>query len=814
MKTPRISVILPSYNAARFIGDALESLFAQTYTDYEVIVVNDGSPDTDELERVLAPYRSRITYIKQENRGVAAARNTAVAAAGGEWIAQLDPDDIWEPEYLEAQIRFIDDHPEADVVYANAVVFGDVPEAGRTLMDLAPSRGEVTLESLARLDCQVHNVAALTRREAILRAGMFDESLRTSEDFDLWLRIVAGGGRILYHTASLARYRRHPGSLTADAAWTESHVVRVLEKHRRTLALSPAQREVFDCQIELHRARMQVAEGKKALAARDWAAARRAFGESQRHRWSLKIALAVTGLRVAPWLLCLLAERRPETGSLTGRAFWLLFARTCSFAISIALPLLLVRRLDRLSFGLYKQVFLVVNTAINVLPLGFAMSAYYFLPREPGRRRETVLNIVLFLTLAGGLGCAVVTAFPGLLVFIARDPAIIPYAPRIGLVTWLWIVGAFVDVVFIAGQEMQLAAVAILASQISRTVFFLLAAIVFGTVESLLGAAIFHGVLQTLLVLGYLAIRYPRFWASFDARFLRTQLSYALPLGVAGLVYTFQTDLHNYFVSARFGSDVFALYAVGCFQLPLVQLLGEAAAGVLIPRIAELQQHNDTDGIISVSLRATRKLAAAVLPAYAFLLVTAREFISFLFTAQYAAAWPVFVVNLTMMPLSLILLDPLMRAYAEYRYRLVQFRAVLLVLLSAGLWWATGRFGMIGAISVVVALAALERVVMTLVAVRVLHFGRRHVGLLGDTGKLALSACLAAIAAVVVRLLLSSSAPVVILLACGLAFGTAYVALVFLLGIPTHEEVAQARRLLAGLLYKRRRAGVAPSPGP
>lgn len=805
MKAPRVSVVLPSYNVARFIGGALDSVFAQTYTDYEVIVVNDGSPDTDELERALEPYRSRITYIKQENRGLAGACNTAVRAAQGEWIAQLDPDDLWEPEYLQTQIRFIDSHPQAAVVYADAVIFGDSPEAGRTFMNVVPSRGEVTLERLVTQECAVIHPATLVRRTAILEAGMFDDSLRTSEDFDLWLRIVARGGRILYHTAVLARYRRHAGSLTADPAWTTAHALHVLEKNRRALSLSTAQRQVFDRQIAERRAYLRLLEARRALAASDWTAARQAFDEASRARPSLKLTAALFGLRIAPRLLRLLLGHSPAGESLTRRASWILFARVFSFAISIALPLLLVRRLDQLSFGLYKQVFLVVNTVINLMPLGFGMSAWYFMPREPAHRREIVLNIVLFLAFVGAAGCLVVTAFPGLLVFISKEPAIASYAPRIGLVIWLWILSAFLDVAVIASQEMQLATVAILVSQISRTAFFLLAAILFGTVESLIAAAICQGVLQALLLFGYLSLRFPRFWTRFDARVFRAQLSYALPLGLAGLIYVLHSDLHSYFVSARFGASTFALYAVGCIQLPLAALLGEAAGSVLIPRIAELQKRNETQEIIALTLRATRKLSAVLLPAYAYLLVTAREFISFLFTAQYLASWPVFVVNLTLMPVSVLPIDPIMRACAQYRYRLLQLRVATFVILALGLWWATGRWGPIGAISAAVAVIVGERLALILAFGRVLGFGRAHLGLFRDTVMLALASGLAAVAAAVVRLLVVDSGPFFVLLASGLAFLAVYAGMVLLFGVPTREEMALGRGFVLSRLTSRSR---------
>ena len=212
---PAVSVIIPAYNTARYIKATLESVFAQTFRDYEVIVVNDGSPDTEDLERVLAPYRDRIIYIRQENRGLSGARNTAIRASRGNLIALLDSDDLWEPEYLAVQVGMMIADPTIDVLYPNAVIIGDSPDAGRKLMDLSPSNGAVTFERLVMEECVVV-VSVTARREAILGAGMFDETLNVCEDFDLWLRIVKREGRIAYHRQVLMRYRRRSGSLSAD----------------------------------------------------------------------------------------------------------------------------------------------------------------------------------------------------------------------------------------------------------------------------------------------------------------------------------------------------------------------------------------------------------------------------------------------------------------------------------------------------------------------------------------------------------------------------------------------------------------------
>src|SRR2546423_11920715 len=106
--SPKVSVIIAAYNVAEYIGETLVSVFAQTFSDYEVIVINDGSEDEAELAAALAPYRERIVYRTQDNRGLAAARNAGIRAARGQYIAFLDADDLWEAEFLQKQIEFIE----------------------------------------------------------------------------------------------------------------------------------------------------------------------------------------------------------------------------------------------------------------------------------------------------------------------------------------------------------------------------------------------------------------------------------------------------------------------------------------------------------------------------------------------------------------------------------------------------------------------------------------------------------------------------------------------------------------------------------
>ena len=300
--SPLVSVIIPAYDVAEFIGDALDSVFAQTLTDYEVIVINDGSPDTPKLEQGLAPYMSRIVYLKQENRGVSAARNTGIAAARGSLIAFLDADDVWLPNYLEVQVKRIQADPTIDVLYPNVLMFGGTSETGEEFMTICPSSGEVTFERLLLQECNVSN-CSIARKETLVRAGMFDESLRSVEDFDLWLRVIKAGGRIVYHRDVLARYRRRSGSLTADPIWLSEHILEVLRKVRQREDLTPSERATVESQYEHFHALLRLHEGKRAFFSGDTAGAIDGLTEANRFFRNRKTAFTLMMLRVAPRLL-------------------------------------------------------------------------------------------------------------------------------------------------------------------------------------------------------------------------------------------------------------------------------------------------------------------------------------------------------------------------------------------------------------------------------------------------------------------------------------------------------------------------------
>jgi glycosyltransferase involved in cell wall biosynthesis len=299
---PRVSVIVPAYNTARLIGETLESIFRQTFRDFEVVVVNDDSPDTAELELALRPFRERIVYIrKQRNEGLAAARNTGIRAARGELIALLDSDDVWESNYLEVQTGYLERDTLADIVYCDGIIFGSGDLVGRRISEFSPSKGEVTFTSLVNEQCCVV-VSVLARRSALVRAGLFDDRLRSCEDFDLWLRCVKSGSRIIYHNQVLLRYRRREGSLSSNLVWMNGHAATVLRKILSSVPLTDDERRAVEKKIEYFDGLRLYFEGKEAFLAGHYSLAVEKLQEAHRHRRSPRTLIILMLVRTVPRL--------------------------------------------------------------------------------------------------------------------------------------------------------------------------------------------------------------------------------------------------------------------------------------------------------------------------------------------------------------------------------------------------------------------------------------------------------------------------------------------------------------------------------
>ena len=213
---PRVSVIIPTYNCDRYLARAIESALEQSYTDHEILIVDDGS--TDNTADLLDRYEGKIRYFRQPNRGVSAARNLALSHATGEFIAYLDADDMWYPKKLELQVAFLDIEKECGLVHTEVSVIDEDDHIVHLRFNGETQRVIPQGHCLADMlrQCHIQTLTVLERRECVHRAGLFDERLPIAQDYHHWIKVALEGFAIGYLPDPLAKYRWRGGSLMGN----------------------------------------------------------------------------------------------------------------------------------------------------------------------------------------------------------------------------------------------------------------------------------------------------------------------------------------------------------------------------------------------------------------------------------------------------------------------------------------------------------------------------------------------------------------------------------------------------------------------
>lgn len=266
-----VSVVVPVYNRERLVGRTLESILAQSYRELEIVAVNDGSTDGSlaVLEGFARRHPGRVVVIDQPNSGQTRARNRAIAAARGAFIAFLDSDDTWEPEKLSLQIPLFQGD-NVGLVYCGVNEVGD---DGRHLATVLPEpgmRGDIYLRLLARN--RMTGGSVVVSRKALSSVGSFDESFQAAENWDLWIRI-ARRYRVDYVDRPLVNYLKHPGNMSKDPARMAAASWAILRKHLPV----PPEREPLQTAYREAYANYYYAQGVQLFGAYRYREARRMF---------------------------------------------------------------------------------------------------------------------------------------------------------------------------------------------------------------------------------------------------------------------------------------------------------------------------------------------------------------------------------------------------------------------------------------------------------------------------------------------------------------------------------------------------------
>jgi glycosyltransferase involved in cell wall biosynthesis len=250
MRSPIVSVVIPAYNVGRFLPETLASVFNQSYSSYEVIIVDDGS--TDGTGETLRAYEGRLIYRHQQNRGPSAARNAGIRAARGNYIAFLDADDLWSRDKLKLQVDFMEQNLQIGLVFSDMEEFDHEKTLCRSLLERTLLRSEmiagrpvVDPERKLLVEDFIPTSTVLVRRECLIKTGLFDESLHFVEDRELWLR-VAASFPIAVLPVVVGRKRVHGSNLTKKGAeQTLRARIGIWEKIRRSLP-EPATTRLLD----------------------------------------------------------------------------------------------------------------------------------------------------------------------------------------------------------------------------------------------------------------------------------------------------------------------------------------------------------------------------------------------------------------------------------------------------------------------------------------------------------------------------------------------------------------------------------------
>jgi glycosyltransferase involved in cell wall biosynthesis len=245
MSLPLVSVIIPTYNRSSQVIEAVHSVFEQTFEDFELIVVDDGS--CDGTAESFNPYKGRIAYRFQENRGVSAARNQGIRMSRGQWIAFLDSDDLWLPKKLETQFQFFSQNPEALICQTEEVWIRN----GRQVNPLKKHQkfsGDIFAPSL--LLCLVSPSAVMIKRDLFEQVGCFDEALPACEDYDLWLRISAQFPIYLIDQPLVVKRGGHPDQLSRTTPALDRFRIQALVKILTSGRLTVTQHDLAYKELE------------------------------------------------------------------------------------------------------------------------------------------------------------------------------------------------------------------------------------------------------------------------------------------------------------------------------------------------------------------------------------------------------------------------------------------------------------------------------------------------------------------------------------------------------------------------------------
>lgn len=477
-------------------------------------------------------------------------------------------------------------------------------------------------------------------------------------------------------------------------------------------------------------------------------------------------------------------------------ALLIIAGRIAGFVAAFITPLILVRIFDLEAYGTYKQWFLLYITILTITQIGMSESLLYFLPRAGGDAGRYVMNSVLFLTGVGAAAAVVLVVNAESIARWMSNPALEPLIPLLALYLLLMQASIGLETVMTARSAFRSAAITYAATDLMRALFLIVPVLIVPSLRSLLLGAVAFAVIRFLYTVRY-------FWRTFgtgfrpDAACFTRQLRYALPLALAVAANIGQENFHQYVVSGLFDAATFAVYSVGCLQIPLVDLVGTTVCNVMMVGMTTAIHDGRESEVIDLWHDAVRKLALVFFPLAGLLLVVSRDLIVMMFTETYTASIPIFMVSVTAILFASIPMDGLLRVYARTNM-LFMINLIRLALIALLIHWAIGSYGLAGAMLVTIGVLALGKAIGLAAAASLWRVGVRQVLPWGSLSQIAAVSVTAALPALAVAYGFQA-APWFRVLAIGAVYAVTYAAMALGSGLISHQERA-ALSQLAGRL--------------
>jgi O-antigen/teichoic acid export membrane protein len=480
-------------------------------------------------------------------------------------------------------------------------------------------------------------------------------------------------------------------------------------------------------------------------------------------------------------------------GSTFKPALMLMTGRALAFAVTFFVPAVLARVFSQTEFGTYKQFVLITYTLYSLGQFGLAECLFYFLPANPNRGGRYAFNSLVMLGLMGVLFSSVLILNASRVAQWLNNQPLRNYIPLSGVYLIFMLMGTVLEITMITRKKFRLATGTYVVSDILRAAFLIFPALITRNLEwTLIGAVVFCA-LRVAAILGYFKTEFGGD-LRFDTAVLREQLGYALPFFCSVVVQIIQQNYHQYAVSWHFDAATFAIYSVGCLQIPLVDFMATPASNVMMVQMGEDLREGRHSRLLAVWHDTTRKLAFVFFPFVGLLVVNAYALITLLYTTRYAASVPIFMVWSLSILFAAFQTDGVLRTFAENRWLFIiniTKLAMVLVFMS----WFLSKFYLMGPVFVTLSGIFLAKA-MALARIKKL-FGASVSELMPwkSLGSVLIISMVSAIPSIILNARLEVP-PLVLLPVSGMAYMATYSFLVLALGLLTDEEKAVMKRSL------------------